>query len=81
MTRVWDNPANTGRIQRADSLAKKRGCTANNIALAFVLRQPFESYAVIGPENIEQVRTSLDALDVTLTPDELHQLDVGDSAS
>ena len=81
MTRVWDNPANTGRIQRADALAKKRGCTANNIALAFVLRQPFESYAVIGPENIEQVRTSLDALDVMLTPDELQQLDVGDSAS
>jgi aryl-alcohol dehydrogenase-like predicted oxidoreductase len=52
-------------------LAKKKGTTATQIALAYVLCQPFPTFALIGPRTIEEMRTSALGLEVELTQEEL----------
>ncbi len=74
--RVYDNADNRERRRRAEELAGRLGCTANQVALAWVLAQPFPVYAVIGPRTVEQLREAVGALDVSLTEDELLRLDL-----
>ncbi len=76
VARVWFNPDNFKRLERAQALARDRGCTATQVALAYVLNQPFAPYALIGPRTIEETRTSLEALRIRLTPAELTHLEV-----
>ena len=76
IVRVWFDQGNFRRLERARELAKKKGVTANQIALAYVLCQPFEMYALIGPQTLEEIRTSAQALEVKLTPKELRWLNL-----
>ncbi len=78
VNRVWGNDDNYERLGRAQELARQKGkdCSAIQIALAYVLCQPLNIWALIGPKNIEETRTSLLALDVRLTADELAWLNL-----
>lgn len=75
--RVWFNDANFQRLARAQELAARKGVEATQVALAYVLAQPLNIYALIGPRTVEETRTSLMALDVKLTQDELRWLSEG----
>jgi aryl-alcohol dehydrogenase-like predicted oxidoreductase len=66
----FDSPENVERRTRATTLAKKRGVSVNTIALAWVLRQDFPSFAVIGARTPGEIATSIASLDTQLTPDE-----------
>ncbi len=70
IVRVWFNDENFKRLDRVLELAKKKGVTGIQIALAYVLAQPLNIYALIGPRSIEEMRTSAQALRVALTEDE-----------
>jgi aryl-alcohol dehydrogenase-like predicted oxidoreductase len=70
MVRVWYSPDNFQRLERAKELAKKKRVRPINIALAYVLNQPFPTFALIGPRKLEETRTSLPALSVELTEQE-----------
>src|SRR5579871_6711581 len=59
MVRVYYNDRNWERLRRAEELATQKGCTANNIALAWVMHQPFPIFPLIGPHNVEELRSSL----------------------
>ena len=74
----WDDENNRKRRDRAFELAEKYGVTAINIAAAYVLCQSFPSFALIGPRQIRETITSLPALSIELTPDELAYLDLRD---
>src|SRR5262249_26988426 len=74
MVRVWYNDANFERLARAQELARRNGVGLPEIAVAYVLSQPFPTFALIGPQTIEETRTSAQGLDVTLTPEELRWL-------
>ena len=74
--RVYDNPDNRERRRRASEIAERIGCTANQVALAWVLAQPYPVFAVIGPRTIEQLHDAVGALDVSLTGDEVRWLDL-----
>jgi aryl-alcohol dehydrogenase-like predicted oxidoreductase len=76
MVTSWYSDDNFQRLDRARELAKKKGVEPVAIALAWVLCQPFPTFALIGPENIGQLRISLKALGVELTPDELKWLNL-----
>jgi len=67
----WDAPDNRARRGRAEELAAKKGCTPINIAAAYVINQSFPSFAIIGPRAIHETATSLPALDVELTAEEV----------
>lgn len=70
----WDSPDNQARRARAEELAEKKGVTAINIAAAYVLSQPFPSFALIGPRLMNETRTSMPALDIELTQAEIDWL-------
>ena len=56
--RVYDSADNRERRRRAGAVAARLGCTANQVAVAWVLRQPFPVYAVIGARTVAQLRES-----------------------
>lgn len=70
LNRVYVSPENWQRRERATTLAAARNRSANEIALAWVLAQPFPAYAIIGPRTVEELHDSIRALDLELTPRE-----------
>ena len=75
-SRVYDNAANRERRARAEQLGRRGGHTANAVALAWVLAQPFPAIAVIGPHSVEHLRSSLEALDVGLGAEDVRWLNL-----
>jgi 1-deoxyxylulose-5-phosphate synthase len=74
--RTYYSEANWDRYRRAGELAREKGCTLQQIVLAWVLHQPLEVYALIGPANVAELDNSLGALDVALTSDEVAWLNL-----
>lgn len=72
----WYCEDNFRRLDRAKELAAKRGVAPVVIAMAYVLSQPFPTFALFGPASINEMRISLEGLDIELTPDELHWLNL-----
>jgi len=71
LVRCWYSEANFRRLERAKELAARKGTTPINVAAAYVLCQPFPTFALIGPRSLSETRTSMPALDLQLTPEEL----------
>lgn len=78
--RVYGTEANCERRRRGEELAREKGATATQVALAWVLHQPFPTFAIIGPRSVEELGESLPALDVKLTPAEVRWLDLEEEA-
>lgn len=74
--RCWFSDDNFERLRRARELAAKYRVLPINIALAYVLHQPFPTFPLIGPRTLRELYTSLPALDVSLTPDEVKWLNL-----
>jgi len=76
--RTYYSADNWERYRRADELAEQKGATLRQIALAWVLHQPFEVYPLIGPATVAELDDCLGALDVQLTPEEVAWLNLAD---
>lgn len=74
--RVYGGERNRERLRRARELAREKGCTPNQVALAWVLQLPFPTFAIIGPATVAELSESLAALDVELSPAEVRRLDL-----
>ncbi len=71
-------PGNKRKLEAADALAKlaeDAGMTLIDLALAFVIRHPAVTAAIIGPRTMEQLESQLSAVDVRLTDDVLDRID------
>lgn len=80
LVRTWHSPQNFERLRRARALAERRGAEAIHVALAYTLAQPFAPFALVGPRNLTELRSSLRALEVTLSPGDLAWLDLAADA-
>lgn len=76
LVRCWYSEDNFRRLERAKELAAKKGVPPVMIAMAYVLCQPFPTFALFGPSNLEEMHISLAALDVSLTPEEIKWLNL-----
>jgi aryl-alcohol dehydrogenase-like predicted oxidoreductase len=76
MVRVYYSDDNWERYRRAVKLADEKGVTAIQIALAYVLYQPFPTCAIIGPRNPEEFDSSIQAMNLALTTEEVEWLDL-----
>jgi predicted dehydrogenase/aryl-alcohol dehydrogenase-like predicted oxidoreductase len=76
LVRCWYSEDNFRRLERVNELAKKRDVLPINIALAYVLNQPFPSFALIGPRVLSETRTSFATLGFELSPQELRRLNL-----
>jgi len=72
------DPGNQKKLEAADALgrlADEAGLTLVEVALAFVLRNPAVTSAIIGPRTMEQLTSQLGAPEVHLTDDVLDRID------
>jgi aryl-alcohol dehydrogenase-like predicted oxidoreductase len=70
----FDNPTSRGRRKRAEELASELGVTANQVALAWLLNQPFPVVPITGTSNLEHLAEAVAAVEIELTPDQLSWL-------
>lgn len=71
----YDSPENRRRLEQAIKLAAEKDCTPNQIALAYLLHQPFPVYPIIGSSNPEHVREAMAALSIRLSAEECATLE------
>ena len=69
-------PENVARVRALSAIAKRRGQTLAQMALAWVLRDPRMTSALIGASRPEQVKDAVGALDnLAFTPEELSEIE------
>ncbi|MEA2310286.1 MAG: hypothetical protein QOE28_254 [Solirubrobacteraceae bacterium] len=71
-------PANQAKFDAADQLAQlaeQAGMTLIELALAFVIRHPAVTAAIIGPRTLEHLESQLTAVDHELSGDVLDRID------
>jgi aryl-alcohol dehydrogenase-like predicted oxidoreductase len=71
-------PANQRKLEAADALARlaeEAGLPLIQLALAFVIRHPAITTAIIGPRTMEQLESQLGADEVVLSDDVLDRID------
>jgi len=72
--RRYGSALNFRRRKLAQEMAVSKGRSPNQIALAWLLAQPFPCFAVVGPRTIEQLEDSMGAAEVELSPAEVDAL-------
>ncbi len=71
-------PANQAKLDAVEQIvevAEQAGLSMVDLSLAFVIRHPGVTSAIIGPRTMEQLESQLGAPDVTLSADVLDRLD------
>jgi aryl-alcohol dehydrogenase-like predicted oxidoreductase len=71
-------PANRRKLDAADALARlaeEAGISLIELALAFVIRHPAVTAAIVGPRTMEHLESQLGAADVELSEDVLDRID------
>jgi aryl-alcohol dehydrogenase-like predicted oxidoreductase len=56
-------------------IAKAHGCSAARVSLAWLLAKPVVTSVIIGAKRLDQLQDNLAAIELTLTQNELRQLD------
>jgi aryl-alcohol dehydrogenase-like predicted oxidoreductase len=67
---------NFKRLDRARELAEEKGMTVTQIAVAYVLNQPMNIFALVGCQTGAEYRANVEAAELKLTPEELAWLDL-----
>ena len=73
---TYASEENFQRLERAVSLGAEKGLTAAQIAIAYILNQSMNVFAVAGPSRIENFKEIVKAGEVQLTPQEMDWLDL-----
>ncbi len=71
-------PGNQRKLEAADALAKlaeEAGISLIEMSLAFVIRHPAVSAAIIGPRTMEHLESQLSAVDIEFSDDVLDRID------
>ncbi len=67
---------NLGRVRSLNAIAQKRGQSLAQMAIAWALRDPRVTTALVGARNVQQLDDSLDALkNLTFSKEELAEID------
>jgi aryl-alcohol dehydrogenase-like predicted oxidoreductase len=76
LVRCWYSDDNFERKRRVVELARQKGVLPINMALAYVLQQPFPTFALIGPRTLRETDSSFDGLGVDLSEAERRWLNL-----
>lgn len=74
---AYGNEISQGRLERATELGKKYGLSPVQVALAWVLNQPGQVFALCGLRTVDNVKENVAVLDLELTQAELDYLEHG----
>ena len=78
LVRCYYSDGNFERLARARQLASELDVAPTAVALAYVLAQSFPTFPLFGPRSIEETRTSMAGVDVSLTDEQVRWLDLRD---
>lgn len=73
--RCYASEANFQRLDRAEQLAQQKSLSIPQIALAYVMSQQLDIYALTAPNNAEEYRANAQAASLRLTAEELAWLE------
>ncbi|UVF19905.1 aldo/keto reductase [Microvirga terrae] len=71
----YENPTAEAAIRKYIALAKEFGLDPAQMALAFVNSRPFVGSTIIGATSMEQLKTDVASIDVTITPELEERID------
>ncbi|MBS3966589.1 MAG: aldo/keto reductase [Truepera sp.] len=67
---------NFRRLERAEELAQVKGLTLPQVAMAYVMNQPLNIFALVGCQSGAEFKANLAACEVTLSPQEIAWLEL-----
>jgi aryl-alcohol dehydrogenase-like predicted oxidoreductase len=70
-----DLARNLSIVERLEQFARERGHTVSQLAIAWTLANPAVHVAIVGSRSQEHIAESLGAAEITLTPDDLAEID------
>ena len=76
VVRTYAKDSNFQRLERATQLAKEKSVTPAQIAVAFVMNQPMNMFAIVGPHSIQKFKENVAAAELKLTQQEIDWLDL-----
>jgi 1-deoxyxylulose-5-phosphate synthase len=76
VVRTYGSAENAERSERARRLGQRLGLTRSQVALAWVLQQPFPTFPVVASRRVEHLHELAAAADVRLTPSQAAWLDL-----
>ncbi|KJR41477.1 oxidoreductase, aryl-alcohol dehydrogenase like protein [Candidatus Magnetoovum chiemensis] len=62
-------------VEKLQSISEKYNASCAQLAISYVLSKPFVSSVIIGANKINQLEDNLKACDITLSDEDLHELD------
>jgi predicted dehydrogenase/aryl-alcohol dehydrogenase-like predicted oxidoreductase len=77
LARAWYSEENFKRRDRAEELAARLGQLPIQVALAYVLNQPWPVIPLIGPRSLEELNSSVEAFEIQLSPSQVAWLESG----
>ncbi|MFD2169711.1 aldo/keto reductase family protein [Tumebacillus lipolyticus] len=66
---------NFAKVERLQTVAERKACSLAQLAIAWILRQPNVSAAIVGASRPEQVVENVKALDVVLSAGDLEEIE------
>ena len=73
--KAYAHEINFKKLDRAAELAAQKGATVPQIAVAYILSQPFDVFPIVGAANETEIKDVVSAADIRLTPGECARLD------
>lgn len=71
---VYENPVSRGRLQRVAELAHRLGVSPNQVALSWLVQQPFTTIPILGTASVEHLADALGAAGGILTAEQVRWL-------
>ena len=76
VVRTYAKESNFQRLERAGILAKEKGVTPAQMAVAFAMSQPMNMFAVVGSHSVQKFKANVEAAEIKLTQQEMDWLDL-----
>jgi len=67
---AYAHEVNFARLDRVRELAEQKGVSVPQIALAYILQQPFEVFPIVGAANEKELKDIVAVMDISLTDQE-----------
>jgi aryl-alcohol dehydrogenase-like predicted oxidoreductase len=68
---MYYTPADFAVADAVAAVAKQKGCSAAQVALAWVLQAPGVTAPIVGATKVDQLKDLIAAAEITLTPEEV----------
>ena len=69
-------PVNIRRLERVEIMAQSKGLSVPQIAMAWLMNQPLNVFALVGAFKADEMRENIEALNLKLTQEEMDWLDL-----